>query len=198
MGALPAEYVVARLLAQRRQECSRAYIRLSFAIAEQCTRSILLDHTNKFIHRLLAMRDSAKVCFFATLKKSRIADEWACSAPLPSLLIAWDVSDREGNVTKLVRTKCGKADQYATQALSDINGSIGICSSRFPVISVIYLGAPHRGLETTALKTLVRKRPTEGMVNELKAQSPILTELNDKFPVRGQRYRHPHLGLLFC
>lgn len=47
--------------------------------------------------------------------------------------------------------------------------------------SIIFLGAPHKGLETTALETLVKSQATEDMIRELKAESPTLTELNDKF-----------------
>ena len=65
--------------------------------------------------------------------------------------------------------------------LCDINGSVGIYSSRLPVRSIVFLGAPHRGLETTALESLVKSQATEDMIRELKAESPTLTELNDKF-----------------
>ena len=47
--------------------------------------------------------------------------------------------------------------------------------------SIIFLGAPHKGLETTALETLVKSKATEDMIRELKSESPTLTELNDKF-----------------
>lgn len=47
--------------------------------------------------------------------------------------------------------------------------------------SIIFLGAPHKGLNTSALETLVLSKPTEDMVKELKAESPTLTELSDKF-----------------
>ena len=67
------------------------------------------------------------------------------------------------------------------KALCDINGSVGIYSSRLPVRSIIFLGAPHKGLETTALETLVKSQATEDMIRELKSESPTLTELNDKF-----------------
>ena len=65
--------------------------------------------------------------------------------------------------------------------LCDINGSVGIYSSRLPVRSIIFLGAPHKGLDITALETLVKTQPSEDIVRELKAESPTLTELNDKF-----------------
>ena len=54
-------------------------------------------------------------------------------------------------------------------------------SSRLPVRSIIFLGAPHKGLETTALETLVKSQATEDIIRELKSESPTLTELNDKF-----------------
>ncbi|KAI9772824.1 MAG: hypothetical protein M1840_008706 [Geoglossum simile] len=68
------------------------------------------------------------------------------------------------------------------EVLSDINGAIGGgFPSRLPVQLIVFMGAPHRGLDTTALETLVKSKPTEGLVRELKAGSPTLTELNDKF-----------------
>lgn len=47
--------------------------------------------------------------------------------------------------------------------------------------SIIFLASPHKGLDTAALMTLVESKPTEDMIRELKAESPTLTELNDKF-----------------
>lgn len=67
------------------------------------------------------------------------------------------------------------------KALCDINGSVGIYSSRLPVRSIVFMGAPHKGLETTALETLVKSQPTEDIIRELRSESPTLTELNDKF-----------------
>ena len=46
---------------------------------------------------------------------------------------------------------------------------------------MVFLGAPHRGLHTAALETLVRSRPTEDMIRELRPESPTLTDMNDKF-----------------
>ncbi|KAL8835307.1 MAG: hypothetical protein Q9170_003362 [Blastenia crenularia] len=65
--------------------------------------------------------------------------------------------------------------------------------SRLPVRSIIFLGAPHKGLHITALETLVESQPTEDMVRELKAESPTLTELNDKF-----RYVAKDMDILTC
>ena len=67
------------------------------------------------------------------------------------------------------------------QALSDVNGSVGRYSSRLPVCAIVFFGAPHRGLQTTALETLVKSQPTEEMLRELRARSPTLIELNDRF-----------------
>ena len=77
--------------------------------------------------------------------------------------------------------------------LCDINGSINIYSSRLPVRSIIFLGAPHKGLEIRALETLVKTQPGEDIVRELKAESPTLTELNDKF-----RYVAKNIDILTC
>lgn len=58
---------------------------------------------------------------------------------------------------------------------------MGVYSSRLPVRSIIFFGAPHKGLEITALETLVKSQVTEDMIRELRSESPTLTELNDKF-----------------
>jgi ankyrin repeat protein/pimeloyl-ACP methyl ester carboxylesterase len=60
-----------------------------------------------------------------------------------------------------------------------------------PVRSLIFFGAPHRGLEITAIKTLVDGTPSEEIVQELKKQSPTLTRLNDDF-----RHLHGDLEIL--
>lgn len=70
---------------------------------------------------------------------------------------------------------------------------MGIYSSRLPVRSIIFFGAPHKGLETTALETLVKSQVTEDMIRELKSESPTLTELNDKF-----RYVAKNIDILTC
>jgi pimeloyl-ACP methyl ester carboxylesterase len=46
---------------------------------------------------------------------------------------------------------------------------------------VIFLGTPHRGLETEALITLVKKEPSRDIVEELGPDSPTLCDLNDQF-----------------
>ncbi|KFY05771.1 hypothetical protein V492_08307 [Pseudogymnoascus sp. VKM F-4246] len=53
--------------------------------------------------------------------------------------------------------------------------------SRLPVRAVIFFGAPHNGLEVTALETLVKGRPTQTLISELKPESPTLTGLAERF-----------------
>ncbi|KAL8914084.1 MAG: hypothetical protein Q9171_001200 [Xanthocarpia ochracea] len=79
------------------------------------------------------------------------------------------------------------------KALCDINGTIGRYSSRLPVRSIIFLGAPHKGLHTAALEALVKSKPTADMLSELKAGSPTLTELNEGFKSVAQ-----NLDILTC
>ena len=79
------------------------------------------------------------------------------------------------------------------QALSDVNGFIGRYSSCLPVCAMIFFGAPHRGLQTTALETLVKSQPTEEMLRELRARSPTLNDLNDKF-----RFVANDINILTC
>ncbi|KAL8856323.1 MAG: hypothetical protein Q9178_007087 [Gyalolechia marmorata] len=66
------------------------------------------------------------------------------------------------------------------KTLVDINGFF-TSSLRLPVSSLIFFGAPHRGLETSALQTIVKSQPLEELVQELQTSSPTLRELNDKF-----------------
>ena len=77
--------------------------------------------------------------------------------------------------------------------MSDITHSFQNHRSYLPVLSIIFLGAPHKGLQTAALETLVKSKPTEDMIRELKAESPTLTELNDKF-----RYVAKEINILTC
>ena len=53
--------------------------------------------------------------------------------------------------------------------------------SQLPVRAIIFLGVPHRGLEMTGIETLVKGKPTQTLVNELKAGSPTLMDLNSRF-----------------
>lgn len=58
---------------------------------------------------------------------------------------------------------------------------MGVNSSRLPVRAIVFLGAPHRGLDIDSLQTLVKGTLTETLVMELKAGSPTLTDLNSRF-----------------
>lgn len=49
------------------------------------------------------------------------------------------------------------------------------------VKSIIFFGAPHRGLEVTAIESMVHGTPTEDLIRELKMHSPTLERLNDGF-----------------
>lgn len=53
--------------------------------------------------------------------------------------------------------------------------------SRLPVRAIIFLAAPHRGLNIDALQTLVMGQATEGLINELRADSPTLRDLTSRF-----------------
>lgn len=87
----------------------------------------------------------------------------------------------------------GKADKKASQALSDVYGPAYAHSSGLPVPLIIFLGAPHKGLQITALETLVKFRPTEDMARELKPGSPTLTDLNERF-----RHVAKNIDILTC
>ncbi|KFY42179.1 hypothetical protein V494_02544 [Pseudogymnoascus sp. VKM F-4513 (FW-928)] len=105
--------------------------------------NILQDHTNKFVHSLIDMRE-----------------EGQCDSR-PIIFIGYSLG-------------CLIIKKTLTDAIS-----LGI--SRIPVREIIFLGAPHRGLNITALQTLVNGEATEQMVLELKSESPTLTWLNQGF-----------------
>jgi hypothetical protein len=46
---------------------------------------------------------------------------------------------------------------------------------------IIFLAAPHRGLNITALQTLVKGEATQELVGELREGSPTLNNMNQKF-----------------
>lgn len=58
---------------------------------------------------------------------------------------------------------------------------------------MIFLAAPHRGLNVTALKTLVKGEPSERLIEELRAESATLTDLN-----RGFAYIAKDIEILTC
>lgn len=46
---------------------------------------------------------------------------------------------------------------------------------------LIFMGAPHGGLETKALETLVKGQPTQPLIEELRKGSPVLKAMATKF-----------------
>lgn len=54
-------------------------------------------------------------------------------------------------------------------------------SSRLPVRGIIFLAAPHRGMNVEFLRAIVKNEPPEQLVNELAVRSPTLKELNERF-----------------
>lgn len=56
-----------------------------------------------------------------------------------------------------------------------------IALTRPTVKSIIFFGAPHRGLAVTAMQSMVQGTPSEDLIGELKMHSPTLTRLNDGF-----------------
>ncbi|KAL9069014.1 MAG: hypothetical protein Q9157_006304, partial [Trypethelium eluteriae] len=66
------------------------------------------------------------------------------------------------------------------QALID-DAEVEIQSNRLPVACIVFLGAPHRGLDVRNLETLVAAKPPEDLIRELKPGSPTLKALNARF-----------------
>ena len=58
---------------------------------------------------------------------------------------------------------------------------------------VMFLGTPHRGLETEALATLVKQEPSRDIVEELRPDSPTIRDLNDQF-----RRVASHMNIVTC
>ncbi len=83
-------------------------------------------------------------------------------------------------------------NDLSSQALVELNG-FSHSGSHLPVPAIIFFGAPHRGLQTEALETIVKLRPSEDLVKELQIQSPTLRELNDKF-----RHVAENIDILSC
>lgn len=83
-------------------------------------------------------------------------------------------------------------NNISSQALVELNG-FSHSRSHLPVPAIMFFGAPHRGLETTALETIVKLRPSEDLIKELQTQSPTLRELNDKF-----RHVANNIDILTC
>lgn len=52
---------------------------------------------------------------------------------------------------------------------------------RLPVRLIIFFEAPHQGLGTRALQRIVRSEPSKDLIEELRPESPTLTDLNERF-----------------
>ena len=91
---------------------------------------------------------------------------------------------QKGDISELELCKTDeKADENPSQALIDFDGSDHPHCSHLPVPLIIFLAAPHKGLQTNALETLVKSKPTEDLIRELKPGSPTLTDLNRRFAI---------------
>ena len=58
------------------------------------------------------------------------------------------------------------------------------------IYGIIFFGCPHRGLEITALKSIVQGKTTENLINDLKKNSKLLIILYRRF---AQVYQHIEL-----
>jgi hypothetical protein len=54
-------------------------------------------------------------------------------------------------------------------------------SSNILVRAIVFLAAPHRDLNITALLTLLKGTATEQLILELRAESPTLTDIKQRF-----------------
>lgn len=52
---------------------------------------------------------------------------------------------------------------------------------RLPIRLIIFLAAPHRGMEIEALLTVIKDKPPQQLIHELGRNSAILKELNHSF-----------------
>ncbi|KAI0968538.1 ankyrin repeat-containing domain protein, partial [Xylaria arbuscula] len=59
-------------------------------------------------------------------------------------------------------------------------------SSRLPVRAIIFLEAPHRGMDTKALRNVVKNTPPEHLIAELSPESETLKSLNEGFSTFAQ------------
>jgi len=53
--------------------------------------------------------------------------------------------------------------------------------SRLPVRTIVFLAGPHRGLNVTAMQTLVKGQAAQALVDELAVRSRTLNEINQRF-----------------
>ena len=80
---------------------------------------------------------------------------------------------------------------YTVQVVVDANRT----EELLPVRSFVFLGVPHRGLEVTALKTLVQGTSSERMINELQEGSSVLEILDHDFE---ENFRRSPVRILTC
>ena len=73
---------------------------------------------------------------------------------------------------------------YVVQVVVDANRK----DELLPIRSFVFLGVPHRGLEITALKTLVQGTSSEMMINELQEGSSVLGFLDHDFKQSFERF----------
>jgi hypothetical protein len=65
--------------------------------------------------------------------------------------------------------------------------------SRLPVRTIVFLSAPHRGLNVTAMEALVKGKATELLIRDLTQDSKALDEINGQF-----RYIAKDIDILSC
>jgi hypothetical protein len=53
--------------------------------------------------------------------------------------------------------------------------------TRLPIKLLIFLAAPHRGMDIEALKTMIKSDPPQQLVNEIGPESPTLKDMHDRF-----------------
>ncbi|KAK8255637.1 ankyrin repeat-containing domain protein [Phyllosticta capitalensis] len=126
--------------------------------------SMLDDYAVSFFNALVSMRDAGKCeqrWSFHTLERQKA--QASDSSQRPIIFIGHSLG-------------CLLIKQVLIESTSR-----RIDPSRLPVRSIIFLGAPHRGLDVTALQTLVEGTPPQTMVTELKPGSPTLQKLNTGF-----------------
>ncbi|KAL8744249.1 MAG: hypothetical protein Q9184_008020, partial [Pyrenodesmia sp. 2 TL-2023] len=129
-------------------------------------RSIFGDHSTSFINRLKEMRISAQ-CEDRPIVF--IGHSLGC---LIIKQVKFDANH--------LHLEYPESDSTFYQALIDFNGSNHL-GMHLPVRSIIFFGAPHKGLETSALELLVQSEPSEDLVKELKPGSGTLMALNQRF-----------------
>jgi hypothetical protein len=64
------------------------------------------------------------------------------------------------------------------KAITDLDPSI---RKLLPIRTLLFFGAPHNGLDTEALASLVKGQPTATLINELTHDSPTLDSLSRRF-----------------